>query len=419
MYAFLENKKIRITSGIILGILLVMIIYYLRTIFIPFFIGLIIAYMLNPIVTRLNRKGVSRTLSIIFLFVLMFGLFVIVITMAAPAAFRQGKDLINAIAGDEYIDVNSNGVYDPDMDKISYERIRDGKYTKPLLQQFNEKLSLLAERLTESPKIRESLKKALASSEEYYKTITGEMQANLDTYIKSFLRNTFALIASIVGFLLVPIYTFFLLREMDGLKKGAVAYLPGRSRDDIVRIAKKIDRAIAAFFRGRVIVCAICSVITWIGLWIIGVKYSFLFGICIGTATVIPFLGLVFLAPTLLVAYFGEGGGFSPVIWTSILYAFVQTLQGSILDPIILGKEVRIHPVILILMFLICGKLLGFIGLLLAVPIASVLKILTEEFILPSVRELAAEEETSVIVRKTDDELAKEEEKADEQNPHD
>jgi predicted PurR-regulated permease PerM len=178
--------------------------------------------------------------------------------------------------------------------------------------------------------------------------------------------------------------------------------MPGRSRDDILRIVGKIDRAISAFFRGRVIVCTICGLVTWLGLWIIGIKYSFLFGFLIGVSTVIPNLGLVFLAPTLLVAWFGQDGSIWAVVWTTVLYFGVQTLQGAILDPIILGREVEIHPVFLILAFLICGKLLGFIGILLAVPIASVIKILMQEFVLPSVEEIAAEEPTGLFPKESE-----------------
>jgi predicted PurR-regulated permease PerM len=78
----------------------------------------------------------------------------------------------------------------------------------------------------------------------------------------------------------------------------------------------------------------------------------------------------------------------------------VQALQGAVLDPLILGREVELHPVILILAFLICGKILGFVGVLLAVPIASIGKILTQEFVMPSVAELAAEQQTTMIRRR-------------------
>ena len=81
MHAFLKNKKTRVTLGVILALLLITVIYYLRTIFIPFFIGLTMAHMLNPIVAKLEKKGVNRTLSIIFLFVILFALFFILITM--------------------------------------------------------------------------------------------------------------------------------------------------------------------------------------------------------------------------------------------------------------------------------------------------------------------------------------------------
>ena len=194
MYAFLKNKKIRVALGIVLGILLILIVYYLRTIFIPFFIGLLISYMLNPVVTGLEHRGVNRTLSITFLFVVMFALFFIVITMAAPAVFRQGKDFIIAIAGDEFDDINNNDTYEPDEDILTYDRNRDGEYTKPLLQKFNKWVlqvtSKFSDTFTESSKTKDSIQKVLSSIEQSYKTVTDQMLENIGQYVKNFLKNT-------------------------------------------------------------------------------------------------------------------------------------------------------------------------------------------------------------------------------------
>lgn len=399
MYAFLKNRNLRNVFGFVLFVVVLLVIYYLRAVFIPFFVAVLGAYILNPLVNWLESKRINRTLSIISIFVVMAAVFAMLLTFAVPATINQVKDLVMAIQGDEYEDVNGNDKFDEG--ELVLDRNNNGEYNKSLISKFNEWFldisSGIFGKFGQSERLTSSIKKSLNNLNENFRAFTEQVYENIGIYVTALFKNTLAFLALIMGFGLIPVYTFFLLREKEEIKNRIVPLLPGRIRNDIIEIIRKIDLAISAFFRGRFIVCTICSMIMVVGLWIIGVKYGFLFGILIGISTVVPLLPLAFLAPALLVAYLAPGGSGYAVIWTLVLYFFMQVLEGGFFTPVILGKEVELHPVVLILSFLIGGQVLGFVGVLLAVPIASIIKILLAEFILPSVEEIAAEHRTTIV----------------------
>ena len=187
--------------------------------------------------------------------------------------------------------------------------------------------------------------------------------------------------------LLVPIYAFFLLIAMPSIRNGVHHYLPDWHRAQLLRIIRDIEKVVAAFFRGRLIVCLICAVLTYLGFLAVGfsgtgVPYAVLFSLFIGLATAIPLAGLLFLVPALIMT--GLDGGTAVTVTLVIsVYVVVQVLETVVLTPTIMGHEVELHPVTLIIALLLCGKLLGVLGLILAVPIAATCRILAREFFWP------------------------------------
>jgi predicted PurR-regulated permease PerM len=194
--------------------------------------------------------------------------------------------------------------------------------------------------------------------------------------------------------LLVPIYAFFLVLAMPRLRLGLKEYIPAVHRDQVVRIVRDIERVVAAFFRGRLIICSLCS-LTAIGGFLIldlsgvTVPYATLFGLAIGLATTVPLAGLLFVIPAMLLALLEPGAGPLSAVLVFSVYLLVQTLD-TVLIPLIMGRDVELHPVVLIIALLLCGKLLGVLGLILAVPIAATCRILAREFLWPRLRELVA-----------------------------
>ena len=209
-------------------------------------------------------------------------------------------------------------------------------------------------------------------------------------WLRGAVTNVNAMLSLSLDAILIPIYAFFLTLAMPQIRAGVGRYIPAPGRKRTIRILHHIERVVAAFFRGRLIVCLLCALLVWIGFAIIAVPYAFLFAVCIGLATAVPLAGLLFLIPAILLTMVEGGGDLGLRIGLLIgIYAIVQTLEMTVFTPTIMGREVELHPVTLIVALLFCGQVLGVLGLILAVPIAATVRILAREFVLPKLREFA------------------------------
>jgi predicted PurR-regulated permease PerM len=210
----------------------------------------------------------------------------------------------------------------------------------------------------------------------------------IDTSPSSLLAYLGTLADLSLNVVLVPIYAFFFTLGMPNIRKLARRAVPHTGRDRVLRLTKQIETVVAAFFRGRLIVCLICSLLTWVGMMLIGVPYAAFWGFAIGMATAIPLAGFLFLVPACLLVMIDGGDD----VWLRLslvigLYALVQTLEMTVLTPTIMGREVELHPILLIASLIFFGKVLGILGLILAVPLAAVLRLLFKEFALPRLKQ--------------------------------
>ena len=239
--------------------------------------------------------------------------------------------------------------------------------------------------------VNSAVQEKMAKMPEYTAEYAGELLTNIDALLM-FGLNVF----------LVPVYAFFLCLAMPTIRSTAKAYIPIKGHDRTLRIIQKIEAAVAAFFRGRLIVCVICAFLTWIGFAVLQIPYAALFGVLIGLATAIPMAGLVFLVPAVLLTMIEGGDNIAlRASLAIVVYGAVQTLEATVFTPTIMGKEVELHPVLLLVALLLCGNLLGILGLILAVPIAATVRIFAREFFLPRIREAAGVPDTVAIRRKS------------------
>ncbi len=228
--------------------------------------------------------------------------------------------------------------------------------------------------------------------------VDGQVRSGLQTAsaeVGSRIRDVFTNIAGLLGFtldlILIPVYAFFLTLAMPRIRHTVRAYLPERNKVRTLRILHEIEKVVSAFFRGRLIVCLLCALLVWAGFAPLGVPYAGLFGLLIGLATAVPLSGLLFLVPAcLLVMVEGGDGMVVRIALVVAVYTVVQGLEMTVFTPTIMGREVELHPVVLILALLFFGYLWGILGLILAVPIAASLRILLREFVLPRLRRMAA-----------------------------
>jgi len=390
--------------------------FHLQDVFNPLLLGLLFAYMLNPLVEAAEARGVSRSKAVTVLFGVVFlilSLGTLYLTFKAAQGFadvqrqlvgervldpedEHDRSLIDQSLGKPPpppVDHQGPAVFEPHphvafvrsgSEGFFLDRNDDGKRQVGKIEQVT---ALVSAELGARNIDREDLTKLARGIEGHASSFT-----QWGIKLTEGLRKSFTKVGHFFSYLmLVPVYTFFLLMSFTGLVQTAREHLPGPYRSQVVDIVRKIDVQVAAFFRGKLLLCLVKGVVTWIGLWISGVPFSFAIGIAAGFLSIVPFIGPVIAGGlSLFLAYSGQDEFLRAVIGIGITLAAAEGVE-AVTQPVILGAEVGMNPILLLLSFFVFGELFGLFGLLLAVPIMSVFKTLFEELLLPEIQALARE----------------------------
>lgn len=384
--------------------------FALEEVFTPFLLGLLFAYILNPLVELLERRGVSRDVAVPGLFALVLLLIVGVTGFAAFKAAGRLAALKARVQGEPVLDP-----LDPD-DAALLEAARALKEgARPELPPERRALARqvviadgeafldrdgdgarkrgLAEQLMASLAVHlEALQLEQEDLERAARAFEGQASSLSDWGVRLShgLRRSLSELGQFVSYvLLVPLYTFFLLQSFPHLRDAVRDHLPATTRPQIVTIAQEIDRQVAAFFRGKLLLALLKGVATWVGLWLAGVPFAFFIGMGAGLLSVVPLLGpLVGGALAVVLSYEGPDGFALRLLWVALAFGAAEVVE-AVAQPLILGREVGLSPLALILSFFVFGELFGLFGLLLAVPIASAVKTLFNHLVLPELRALA------------------------------
>jgi predicted PurR-regulated permease PerM len=196
----------------------------------------------------------------------------------------------------------------------------------------------------------------------------------------------------VVNAFLVLFYTFFFMLGWGRIRETVKQYLPAGQRDRILRVLRDIDASLASFFRGRLIVSLISATVTSLGLYLSGIDYWLLIGLAAGILGFIPFIGIIVpLIPAVAFAVLGRHPGWS-LLGVGITFGIVQAVVEPLIGTVIFSKELKLHPVTLVIALLVGGKLFGLFGAIMSIPLAAVAKILGREFLLPPLEELSRRE---------------------------
>lgn len=222
--------------------------------------------------------------------------------------------------------------------------------------------------------------------QQYGMTWLGRMFNSLATLFGDFLA-----IASVL--VLIPMYTLFFLWRFNDMLEIIRVHLPADYRPRIEFVARTIDGAVAVFFRGRLTVCVLVGTLNGIGWTVVGVPYGMLWGILAGVLNLVPYIGVLALPPTLLFSYLDATRTGEPWFWPVLLamavFLIVQAIESFLLSPLIESRTSGLHPITTVVALLIGGKLMGLLGMLLAIPFTVTLKTLARELIMPEIRRLA------------------------------
>lgn len=371
----------------------------------PVLIGLVLAYMLDPLVTWMSKRGFSRRVAVTLVFgtgalLLLGGLGV-----GIPKAWKESRELYQgAVLGDTWEDANADRKWTPD-EKLRRDLNGNGVADEPYLRRLSR---ILVERGIINAPVRD------AKEREPGATPADDDDTDVDpvAWVKDQAKGMVAAYRAgdhrvvdkaksvlgnigywLLALLLIPVYGFFFSLNLPLVSRTIMDHVPLRHRDRTLRIFSEINVVVGAFFRGRLIICLILGVIAAAGFGIARVPSWIVLGLLMGVGTAIPLAAGLTLVPACGLLYL-SGADTWQYVAVVATYIIVQGLE-PVLIAVIMGAGVEMHPVILIVAILAFGTLLGAPGILLAVPLAATARILMREFVYPHMRRMAGLDEST------------------------
>ncbi|MBN1513939.1 MAG: AI-2E family transporter [Phycisphaerae bacterium] len=348
------DRLVRLAFGAAGAFLLVWLLRYLADVLIPFAVAILLAYLINPVVNALESclksRAAATLLTVFGCLVVLSALVVIAIPVAASqiadfttvidslredaVAFRDARPLRERI--DDFIAAQDN------------QTVRDG-------------LEIVRQRLRD------------ALTRERVEQYAMNLGRRLAPGVLSVVSGAFSFVVGLSVLIIILLYVVFVSVDYGRIAGGWKSYLPPQHRDRIVAFLNEFSYAMSRYFRGQIVIALICGVLFAVAFRLIGLRMGILLGLFIGLLNVVPYLQIVGMVPALMLAVLRavERGG--SVFWSVALvlaiFGIVQIVQDGILVPRIMGKQTGLRPAVMLLGIFVWGKLLGFLGLVLAIPL--------------------------------------------------
>lgn len=312
---------------------------FLSIVGLPVVLAGVCYYLLNPLVNRLERTlKMNRTATISVVFVVLILLLVWGIWSVIPVINQQLRDLIAAFPN--YMD--------------EFNRFVNGLSNHPLAQQFQDQVNHLTDLAAQE---------LSQKSSQYLKTTVNSLGSVLGTVT-----------TVVIALITMPFILFYLLRDGHRLPFYMAKFVPTRLQTSFLHVLGEINRQISNYVRGQLTVAFFVAIMFSAGYYIIGLKFALTIGIMAGILNLIPYLGsFLAMIPAILVGSFVSPWMLVKVL---IVFAIEQTIEGRVLSPLILGSNLKIHPVTIIVVLLASGKMFGVLGVIFGIPGYAVLKVL-------------------------------------------
>jgi len=317
----------------------ILLLWLLSGILLPFVAGLAIAYLLAPLTDRLVKLGLNRMVAALLIIAVVVLAFILVILLVAPLIGGQLASLIEAIPG-----------YITKLQKLISDQ------SLPWLQ------SLLGSGL---------------SPDKSFGDLVTQGMGWITTFLKSLWSGVQALVQLFSLIVVTPVVAFYLLYDWHRMLRAVDGWIPRRQRDTVHQLAREVDATISGYVRGQTAVCVVLGLFYAIALTLSGLKFGLLIGLISGAITFIPYVGsLTGLVLSVGVAVAQFWPQYVPVVIVLGIFLVGQFLEGNVLSPKLVGESVGLHPVWVIFALLAFGYLFGFVGLLVAVPVAATIGVL-------------------------------------------
>ncbi|MEL6870100.1 MAG: AI-2E family transporter [Pseudomonadota bacterium] len=331
----LQLRSYWLAGTVVAGVLL----YLLAPVLTPFIAAALLAYVGDPLADRLQAMKMPRPFAVLVVFLLTFLVLTGLVLLLVPLVRSQATALLDVLP--RYIELLEQRVW-PHI----------AAYVQP--EGDNTELGLTA-------------------IIEQFGATAGTIGSGLWSSIT---RSGSALLTWVVNLALIPILTFYLLRDWDTIIARLGALVPSASRPAVLELAKQTDDTLAAFLRGQLMVMIGLAVMYTVGLSLIGLQFALAIGVVAGLVSFVPYLGLIFgIGLAGLTAINAPDGGPLLLLLVVGVFTAAQFIEGSVLTPKLVGDQIGLHPVLVIFAVMAFGQLFGFFGILLALPAAAVIAV--------------------------------------------
>jgi predicted PurR-regulated permease PerM len=324
--------------------------YTLRGVLAPVFFAFLIAYMLDPLVDRIEQSRLlrgrpyGRAVGISAILIVFFVIGAIGVLVIVPMVYEEVAAFLK---------------------RLPQLVMRSRAEWEPVLAEYG-------------IRIPSSVRQAFEDLHLDVQQVVSKGYAPFTAAMKSFLGSTATAVAGIIASLMIPVFAFYLLYDFDHLVASAAELIPPRLRSDANSFFGEIDAVLGQFFRGQFTVMLILGVLYSVGYGVVGVPLALPIGITAGLLAFIPYVGSFTALGLALLMTVLVWQGWTQLLWVLGVHAVIQGLEGFVITPKIMGDTVGISAIAVLLALLVGAELLGFAGVLLAVPAAAVLKILFE-----------------------------------------
>lgn len=326
-------------SLLILAVLLIVfvLLYLLRSVLLPFVVGIVVAYFLDPAVDRLEKSTkVSRSVATTMVLGLFLLILLPILALLGSMAVSQISDFLSNLP--QYVDgftkklrtwLEQAKEYLPSLDSGNLLQGNQGKSIKPLVK-----------------------------------------------VIRKIAENGFALINVLSLLLISPVVAFYMLRDWPDFTGKILALVPKKHKKNVTDAVKAVNRIISGYLRGQLLVCIFLGSFYSLGLWLVGLKLGLLIGFLAGIISFIPYVGSIsgFLMAMVLVV--SQYGTLPRILAVIVVFGIGQFLEGNFLTPKLVGENIGLHPVWVMFALLAGGVLLGVLGMIIAVPVAACIGVL-------------------------------------------
>ncbi|WP_223069275.1 AI-2E family transporter [Paenibacillus caui] len=307
---------------------------FLKAVLAPFIIAVIISYVLNPIVSMLNARKVPRTIAVLLIYAVFLTSLTVILMNMIPMFIEQLGEL---------------GEHLPELTM----------HTQQIMNKWDN--SLLPQGVR------------MGMNNWFF-----QVEQRMATGIQDFLNNIGTTIGVVFNAFIIPFLIFYMLKDFEVFERLLIRCLPKSHRKSIIGLLKDIDEALGNYVRGQLLVCVIIGVLAYAGYMIIEMPFALLFASVVAVCNIIPYLGpFLGAAPALIMA--------TTISWRMVLFvvivnALCQTLESNVISPQVVGRKLHLHPMLIIFALLVGGEIGGIPGLILAVPLFAVLKVIIQHF---------------------------------------